>query len=476
MPLAFNAPGPVAAQFMSATGIVQILTGPLGGGKSTCALFKLLAIALAQPVVNNRRRARHIILRNTGGQLRDTIKPLVDQWFVEAPEQALGTWNLTDLKFYLKMQLADETILDMELWCMAADTPEDVRRLLSTECTAAWVEEGREVNSEVFAGLQGRVGRYPSVMNGGVAYPCTLVTTNMPVVGSYWHDVMVNEPEGWDIFHQPAAVLEDLTLNPVRENPYLPDGYYENQISGKSEEWINVYLKCRFGTDVAGLPVYRSSFNRSMHIARAHYDPLRTPAYPIVVGMDNGLTAAAVLIQPNVRGKLIVLDECFVPLGQTMGVERFLDNLLIPLLRRQYYGCRFIFRLDPACFDRQQYDEVTIAQGVQSKDHEFVVLKSPTNDPEKRISAVEQALVRQIDGEGYLQINPQCKHLINAMEWGYKYAARRDGSPNTNNDPVKDIYSHVSDACQYGVLHFISPPVEQRRSARVIKPSGYVWS
>lgn len=477
MSLVYHPPGPVAARFMSSSAVVQILTGPLGGGKSTGCLMKLLGVALAQPAMGmgRVRRSRFIILRNTSAQLRDTVKPLIDAWFLEMPEQPLGTWHVTDLKFRMKMQLGDDSIVDTEFWCMAVDSPEDVRRLLSTECTAAWVEEGREINSEVFAGLMGRVGRYPSKLNGGVTYPVVVVSTNMPAIGTYWHSVMVAVPEGWEVFNQPAAVLEDLSLNPLRENAQnLPDDYYEKLIPGKTEDWIKVYLKCQFGTDQGGLPVFRSSFNRSMHVAAAHYDPIRSPGYPIVIGMDNGLTAAAVLLQPNVRGRLILLDECYVPEGTTMGVERFLDNHLVPLLRREYYGCRFIFSLDPACFDRQQLDEVTIAQGVQKRDAQFRVEKAVTNDPEKRIGAVEQLFMRQVDGSGYVQINPHCTHIINALEFGYKYPPRRDGTPNTAA-PQKNHYSHISDGLQYGVLHYNAPQREMRAQARQVVRSAYYW-
>ena len=474
MPLSFTSPGPVASQFMASISKVQILTGPLGGGKSTCCLFKLLALALAQPVVGGVRRARFCILRNTTAQLKDTVKPLIDQWFIEAPEQAIGIWHLSDLKFKMKMQLADETIVDAEFWLMAADTVEDVRRLLSTEFSAAWIEECREINSEVFAGLQGRCGRYPSRINGGVAYPAVICSTNMPTVGSYWHSVMVDVPAGWEVFHQPPAVLEDLSPNPARENPFLPDSYYDDLVSGKTEEWLKVFLKCQYGTDVAGLPVYKSSFNRNMHLAKATFEPLRSKAYPIIVGLDNGLQAAAVMLQNNVRGRLIALGECFVPDGTTMGVERFLDNFLIPKLRNEYHGCEIIFNMDPACDQRQQRDERTIAQAVRERGYRAQT--AVTNDTEKRISAVEQVFVKQIDGDGLLQINPECKHLLAACEYGYMYAARRDGTPNTTNDPVKNIFSHISDALQYGIMFYNAPQRSQRTQARVIKPATYHWS
>ena len=476
MALSWSPPGPVAARFMASIASVQIIAGPLGSGKSTACLMKLIALALAQPTVDGIKRSRFCILRNTTAQLRDTVKPLIDAWLQEMPDQPLGTWNLTELKFRLKMQLADDTIVESEFWLMAADTPDDVRRLLSAEFTAAWIEEAREIVSEVMAGLQGRIDRYPSRLNGGVAYACVICSTNMPNVGSYWHDVTINVPDGWEVFLQPAAVLDDLSLNPERENAqFLPEDYYEKLIPGKKQEWIDVFLKCKYGTDMAGLPVYKSSFSRQMHVSKAHSDPLRTPGYPVIIGMDNGLQAAAVLIQSNPRGRLIVLDECYVPDGVTMGVDRFLDNLLVPLLRRQYYGCKFIFVLDPACWIRQQKDEKTIASGVSERDSSFVVTKAVTNDPEKRIGAVENALVRQLDGDGWVQINPHCKHLINACEFGYIYAARKDGSPNVTNAPVKNHFSHVSDGFQYGVLHFNAPVVDTRTKARTVRPAERYW-
>ena len=58
--------------------------------------------------------------------------------------------------------------------------------------------------------------------------------------------------------------------------------------------------------------------------------------YPILVGMDNGLTAAAVIGQMDARGRLNILGESYVPEGETMGVETFLDRLLVPYLTARY--------------------------------------------------------------------------------------------------------------------------------------------
>lgn len=469
--LSFTPPGPKAEEFMHSKAFVQIIMGPVGSGKSTAALFKILMLAINQPAVNGVRRGRCIILRNTTAQLNDTIRPLIDQWFVDAAGGNMGTWKLTEKKFQMRFALSDNTRVDCELWLMAADAPDDVRRLLSVEASWAWVEEARELNEEVFSGLQGRVGRYPSRGMGGVAQTCVLASTNPPPLGGFWHDKISNPPEGWEAFIQQPALLEDNTLNPLRENPFLPEEYYDRLIAGKTTEWIDVYLKNRYGIGNAGQPVYKTSFKRSFHVAEAEIPPLRTKTYPVVVGMDNGLTAAAAITQRDTRGRVVLLDECYVPQGETMGVERFLDTKLIPLLRDKYHNTDIVFVLDPACFQRQQLNEQTIAGAVQARG--FRVQKAVTNDPEKRIGAVEQLLTRQVDGKGYFIVSPNCKWLIEGFEYGYRYPPKRDGTANTEA-PQKNHYSHCHDALQYAALHYgHGIAVDHRPQALPVKKVRY---
>lgn len=449
--LTFTPPGPEAERFMQSKNFVDIIMGPVGSGKSTAALFKILMRALNQPAINGVRRGRCIILRNTTAQLNDTIKPLIDQWFVDAAQNMMGAWKLTEKKFRMVFSLADNTRVDCELWLMAADNPDDVRRLLSVEASWAWVEEARELHEDVFSGLQGRVGRYPSKAMGGVVDACVLASTNPPPLGGFWHKVISDPPKGWGVFIQQPALLDDLSLNPARENPNLPDDYYDRLISGKTDEWIDVYLKNRFGIGNAGQPVYKTSFKRSFHVAKEELIPLKTKTYPVVVGMDNGLTAAAALLQQDTRGRVLLLDECFVPKGATMGVERFLDTMLVPLLRNKYFACDVVFVLDPACFQRSQINEKTIAQVVQSRGYR--VQRAVTNDPDKRISAVEQLLVRQTDGQGHFLVSPHCTWAIEGFDYGYRYPPKRDGSANTEA-PQKNHWSHFHDALQYAALHY----------------------
>lgn len=472
MSLNYVPPGPVGESFMHDRSFVSIICGPIGSGKSTAALFKLLMLSLDQEPVDSIRRSRIVILRNTADQLRDTIVPTLNQWFVEAAQGRMGGWIIKDKRFLMRFALADRTTVECEFWLMAADTPDDVRRLLSVECSWAWVEEAREVREEVFSGLQGRVGRYPSNAMGGVKNKCVLASTNPPPIGGFWHKSMTEVPKDWAVFMQPPALLEDNSLNPLRENPFLDEDYYDKLIGGKTEEWIDVYLRGKFGIGNAGQPVYKSSFKRSFHVTENPLEPIRTKTFPVVVGMDNGLTAAAAILQEDIRGRVCVLDECYVPPGVTMGVERFLDTMLIPLLRRRFFMNDIVFVLDPACYQRSQINEVTIAQTVQARGYRTAM--SRTNDPDKRISAVEEQLTRALEGKARFLISPACKWLIEGFEYGYRYPAKKDGSVDASK-PTKNHHSHCHDALQYAVSFWGGVAMDHKPQAKPVKKVAHYY-
>lgn len=471
-------PGPTGAQFLKSTALIKIICGPVGGGKSTVALFDTLKRAVEQRPHNGVRRTKCIILRNTMAQLKSTVKPLIDQWFVTATNGAMGTWRLTDNTFEMRFNLPDGTEVFSELVMMAADTPDDVRRLLSLECSYAWVEEAREVDSEVFSGLQGRTDRFPNRATGGVTYPGIICSTNPPPFGTFWQGVMATPPKGFEVFMQPAALMKDGALNPDAENLLnLSPGYYDNLIAGKTKDWIEVYLMNEFGAGGFGMPVFRNTFRRDFHVSKTPLAAIPTSLNPIIVGMDNGLTAAAVVGQMDARSRLNILQEAYVPEGQTMGVETFLDRLLIPMLQAKFpvRPEAFLFVLDPACFQRSQIDEVTIAQAVQSRGYR--VMRASTNFPERRIAAVEGLLTRAIDGGPGMLLSSEVPWITQAMDYGYRNKKTVAGVHTAV--PEKNHFSHIADALQYLCLHYNaqvnSAAGIYRTKARTVVPASFSY-
>lgn len=445
---------PTGQAFLNSKAFTKIIQGPVGGGKSTVALMDLVQRAVEQEPFNGVRRTKFGILRNTMAQLKATVKPLIDAWLVTLPGTALGQWRLTDNVFEAKFRMPDDTIVHSEFMLLAADTPDDVRRLLSLELSSAWVEEGREVDEEVFNGLQGRVNRFPNRLAGGVSYAGVIVSTNPPPIGGFWHKMITENLKGVEVFLQPPALLEDGSLNPDAENlENLASDYYDNLISGRSEEWIAIYLRNQFGQGDAGRPVYRASFKKSFHVSAKPLIAVPQSVNPLVIGMDNGLQAAATIGQRDMRGRVNILAECYVPEDTTMGVESFLDRLLIPLLTSKFMGFskeNIVFVLDPACFQRSQVDEKTIAMAVTQRGYKAI--KASTNDPELRVNAVEALLTLAVDGQAGMLIDPSCTHLIDALEWGFRYKKTTSGVLTPTFE--KNHWSHQADSHQYLALHY----------------------
>jgi hypothetical protein len=446
--------GPTGQKFLDSKAFVKGIMGPIGSGKSTVAIMDLMQRAINQKPFNNVRRTKFGLMRNTQAQLKATVRPLIDTWFVTMTNGTMGTWRVSEAVFEVRFKLPDDTIVHSEFCMLAADTPDDVRRLLSLELSAAWVEESREIDPEVFQGLQGRVNRYPSRIAGGVTYPGLIFSTNPPPLGSYWHETISNPPSNTEVFIQPPALLPDGQLNPERENQEnLAPDYYENVMAGKTEGWTSVYLMNQYGAGDYGQPVYRSSFKKSFHVADEPLSPIPQSSSQLIVGMDNGLQSACVIGQQDMRGRINILGECYVPADETMGVEQFLSKYLVPKLRREYANFRpenILFVMDPACWQRSQANELQISTVVAAMGYK--TLKANTNDPERRVAAVESLLVRQIDGKAGLLIDPSCQHLVNATEWGFRYKKNAAGQGTLTFD--KNHFSHISDAMHYLCGHF----------------------
>ncbi len=477
-------PSPTGGAFLADDNYIKLIMGPVGGGKSTVCLFDLLKRAREQKPFGNIRRTKFIVLRNTMAQLKSTVKPLISQWLVDLPHAnggaPLGQWRLTENVFEIDCLLEDGTNMHTEFCLLAADTPDDVRRLLSLEASAAWVEECREVEETVFKGLLGRVARFPNRAAGGVTYPGVICSTNPPPMDTYWQKLIDSPPTNVSIFRQPPAILEDGSINPLAENmENLDPDYYPNLIAANTGDWVDVYLKNLFGPGNYGQPVFKSAFKSTFHRAENSLKAIPAVAHPIIVGVDNGLQGAAVIMQQDARGRVNVLSEAYVPDDVTMGFESFLDRILIPHLLAKYPTVsrgHFLFVADPACFERSQVNEATIAQAIMARGYK--VVRAATNSPDKRVVAAEGMLTRAIDGKaGMLFDTSGVPHLLKALEWGYRYKKNLSGQMILQAE--KNHASHIADAFQYACLHY-NAQVSQTMTAfmtkaRTVKPRAYTY-
>jgi hypothetical protein len=266
-------------------------------------------------------------VRNTLQQLKSTVKPIIDTWLVTMPKGTLGGWQITDHTFMMRCRLPDGSVVNSDFLMMPADTPDDVRRLLSLEVSDAWIEEGREIVQEIVEGITGRVGRYPSMAMGGCTYPGMVISTNAPPLGGYWHSMITKPPANWEVFMQPPAILEDGNINPGADNlDHLPVGYYANLMEASPASGST--FTC--ATSSAATRARPCTATRPKGLPRRQEPATAVPQSAIAGGgagqwPDGGLRHHAA--RPARRANA---GECYVPEGVTMGFETHMDKLLIP--------------------------------------------------------------------------------------------------------------------------------------------------
>lgn len=445
-------------------------------------------VEVSTHVVYVRRNGRAMWSGQTYGDLLQTTLATFLFWF---PEGAYG-------KIRRGMPITYEMGFDdvrAEFVFIAMDQPEDVRKLMSMECTGAWINEGRLVPEQVFDHLPGSVGRYPPTALGGPTHPCIMVDSNPPAE-DHWiprleakidkargdqHDRKYFDqlPQNWDgmlpeemqlgflsegggvpeipidpgeyaFFHQPPG------LSPQAENiPYLPGGYdyYMRLAQGKSPAFVASMVMGKYSGVLGGTPVYpefreRTTINGQRlwwHVAPHPLEPIK--GWPLKLGWDFGLTPTLIIAQLSPRGQLRVLQEIT---SKRMGLKQFVTDLVKPWLTTKYAGFSFVSTGDPAGVAPSPTDEVTCLEILD--DAHIPTDPAWTNSFATRRNAVGGFLNRTVDGIPAIVIDPRCRTLIEGFKRGYRYRKTKVKGEERETDTVDkngNPYTHPHDALQY---------------------------
>lgn len=428
-------PPPTGKLFMLSNAKMRTLMGPVGSGKSVTCCFEVVRRASMQkPGLDGIRRSRWAVVRETVRQLQDTTLKTFLDWF---PSGVCGEYRKTIKTYYFKM--GD---VEAEIMFRALDDADDVANLNSLELTGAWFNECRDIHPEIVDAMSKRIGRYPSMKDGGPTWHGMWADTNPPVMGSWWYyqmekidpkDGVSPNENGWDVFKQPSG------RSPYAENiENLPHGYYDTL--GRSDEYIRTFIDGEYGLSSAGKPVYKY-FRTDYHMAKQPLKPIQNSVRPIVIGIDLGLTPAAVIGQVDPRGRLLIYDEC---VSFDMGIQRFARTLLKPLLFERFSGSQILLVVDPSGIVRAQTDERSAVDILKAEG--FRVIAASTNNVSARLNAVDDYLMRQVDGDAGFLVDPRCRRLKAAMMGGYRYKEKIEAID-------KNEHSHVAEALQYLALH-----------------------
>lgn len=430
---------PTGSKFHKQLCLVRALMGPVGSGKSVTCCWEVMLRAMEQPADGNGiRRSRWAIIRNTYRELVDTTMETFFGWF----PREMGVWRAQDVKWTFSTDLADGTVMYLEVLFRALDRPGDVKKLLSLELTGGWINEAREVPKAVLDMLLTRVGRYPSLSLGSdEGWYGVIMDTNPPDTDHWWYKLFEEDrPESYKLYRQPSGVSEQ-----AENIANLRTGYYTNMIQGKDPEWVNVYVHGKYGFVMDGKPVY-VEYKDNIHFMDEEYYPRE--GEPIFVGIDFGLTPAAVFGQRTKSGRWVVFDEIVT---EDMGAVNF-SKILRRHMLHQYPKHKFEIYGDPAGDIRAQTDERTPFEIL----HENGINAYPTytNDFLIRREAVALPLGRlDFAGNTGFVLTPSAPMLRKGMAGGYKYKRMQvAGQERFHDVPDKNKYSHVCEALQYMMI------------------------
>lgn len=405
--------------------------------------------------LDGKRKTRIAVIRNTMPQLRDTTMKTWFDWF---PNGSLGYYRETGKTYFIK-----QGDIECEVIFRALDDVSDVKNLLSLELTAAYVNEFRDIPREIIEALDGRIGRYPRMNEGGPSWVGMWGDSNMPEEGSYWHamlegldpdDMKTVKPNGWDVFKQPAAMFRQADgsyrPNPLAENlANLPPGYYEALVTGKTDDFIRVNVLGEYGRSKGGKPVH-PMFNKDVHVAKSLLVPNRDLL--LLVSADFGLTPAMTLKQQDAFGRVLTLDEVVT---FNMGLERAIEEKLLPLMRSKYDGFEVFVTGDPSGDAGAQSDETSctdIFRRYKKKGLGKVKL-AYSNATVHRRGATDHFLSRLVDqGRPAYLVSPSCEWTIAALGGKFMYKKTKDGRHTEDVD--KNDWSHIGEACEYGDMYF----------------------
>lgn len=467
-------PGPVAQAFLNSNAFVRGLRGPIGSGKSTACVFDILQKCKAQrkSTKDGKRKSRWAVIRNTYPELKTTtintwhqwVPPTVGHWVDQGPP----THRLVDNDH------------DIEIMFLALDSEADIKKLLSLELTGAWINEAREVPKAVLDALTGRVGRYPSMVEGGCSWSGVIMDTNAPEEDSWWakiadfpdEKVLKNTLEAERMLREMGALAQGQKLYEMFSQPgglheraenimNLPLGYYVKAMAEKKDDWIKVYIHNCYGFIVDGKPVINGYYDN------LHCRPVTiNPDLGLYIGIDFGLTPAALFGQKSVMGQWRLHRELVT---EDMGAARF-AQVLKPFITTNYPNVPILGIIgDPAGDGRAQTDENTPFKILRANGIEAV--PAHTNDFTLRCEAWERPLSRLIDGEPGLIVDPSMNMVRRGLSGGYKYRKLKiAGTERFGEAPEKNKYSHPIEAGGYMLIG----GGEAKEVVKRVRPRGEV--
>lgn len=450
--LRWKPPGPVAAAFMNCDKRVQIINGPIGSGKTTTALVKAMRIATRQRISTASkitladgdhpvRKVKVAAVRDTYRQLWKTTLP---SWFKRVPRE-VGEFTGAEngpARHTVPIVLQDNSVVEfiIEFGAIGENAVEDFMR--GYEPTFWYLNEADLLAREVYNFARGRWGRYPDVSEGGPSWWGILMDCNAPEFTNWMYkDIFLREPEDVGLFRQPSG------FSPQAENiENLIANYYTEQALNQPDWYIRRMIENEPGFSRAGKVVY-PEFRDQLHVPGYDIEPVE--GLPLGIGLDAGMSPAALIGQRMPSGQRRALDELVAEQGT--GPIRFAE-MLSKLLHDRYPNFKNIrgyadpsaaYGADKHAGEKSWIEIVSARAGIR-------IDAAPTNALIPRLEAVRSPLSKLIDGQPAYLCSRRCVVLREGFNAGYRMRKiEAPGDTRYTDEPEKNSYSHIHDANQY---------------------------
>ena len=444
----FNLDGsPTLQAFIDDNRYQQQLVGPFGSGKSSACINKCALLAAEQhPHSDGVIRARVAVSRNSYPELKDTTISSWMDWF--DPQAGWGRYNETDHNYLMRWRDDAGRQIELDVRFRALDRPDQVKKLLSAEYTYAWVNENRETPLQIWDALTGRINRYPSRKDvpDGAVNPCVMGDTNPPDT-DHWIYRRFAEHLAMDGRDLTAAELADLALycqpsglSDTGENlENLPANYYTKLASGKTTDFVNVYVHGKWGYVQDGMPVY-PEYDDQVHCQAFEVDP----RWPVHRGFDFGLSPACIMTALKPNGQWLIFDEV---VSTRMGAGALAEVVNLHCNQewpRMKWGKTDVG--DPAGATPSESEEKSCFRAMAERGINVMPGKQTL---ERRLGAVRGRLTTMIDGEPAVLVHPRCRMIRKGFMGAYKFRRLKVAGERYTNEPDKDGFSHPHDALQY---------------------------
>jgi hypothetical protein len=451
--------GPVSDAYILSTDPIALISGPGGSGKTTASVKKAIVEAMRiRPGPDGVRRYTLGVWRQKYDNLWKTTLP---SWWKILPRDLPGS-NFTGSS----PRAAEHVIPFRDKWGPIFLTarfrafgevadPDDIR---GNEFTDVYLNEMDTLPEDLAIGLVDRIGRDPPrqmIGRDGRIFG----DQNAPDVLNWtYRDFYEVKKPGYKLFRQPGG------LDPGAENlDAMGRGYYENsaRLNAHRKWWVNRMVHNRPG------------FTRDVDLVYPAYDDDRNLApetiapakgIPITVGVDGGLTPAALYKQEMPSGQSRWLAEVALERGGMAELARAM--LVLEATRFAGFEAGDFFTVcDPAMCDGEDTEEGSARQRL-AKRLGRPVAPARTNDTGARWDAVRAKLALTVDnGAPGLLIDPSCVGCRRGFNQTYHF--RKTRGTNDLSSVVKTFDSHIHDGGQYAELE--SGVARAQRSTREIQ-------